>query len=140
MLSCERWTGRQTDESLLLPRHVWRPCKLLQEALQLEAAAESKKRPRPGKKLAPSFPLPSPSGPKCFDSPDSSLDQPFVFAAGGNSQLLYLYDDHNGLDFLVDTGAAISLLPHQSVQTCEPAAFAKQMVQLFLRGGGEILN
>ena len=43
-----------------------------------------------------------------------------MFAAGGSSQLLYLYDDHNGLDFLVDTGAAVSLFPHQSVQPCGP--------------------
>ena len=88
--------------------------------MQLAAAAESKKWPRPGKKLAHSFPLPSPSEPKCFDSSDQLFDSPFVFAAGGSSQLLYLYDDHNGLDFLVDTGATVSLFPHQSVQPCGP--------------------
>ena len=62
----------------------------------------------------------SPSEPKCFDSSDQLFDSPFVFAAGVSSQLLYLYDDHNGLDFLVDTGAAVSLFPHQSVQPCGP--------------------
>ena len=42
---------------------------------------------------------------------------PVVFSAGldGDSapSLFYLHDDSSGLDFLVDTGASVSLFPHQ---------------------------
>ena len=52
-----------------------------------------------------------------------STSASFVFAStntANSSQLLYLDDDLQGLQFLVDTGAAVSLYPHQSADPVGP--------------------
>ena len=80
------------------------------QALQLEA----KKRPRQGKKLARASLPPS-------TSPEPSSAAAFVFeAAEASSQLLYMHDDLQGINFLMDAGAAVSLYPHQSAKPVGP--------------------
>ena len=80
------------------------------QALQLEA----KKRPRQGNKLARASLPPS-------TSPEPSSAAAFVFeAAEASSQLLYMHDDLQGINFLIDTGAAVSLYPHQSAKPVGP--------------------
>ena len=102
-----RYTG-----VLLVPHQFRYRCHPLSTSLQVQQAG-----PEEGKRQRRSSELAHPTPP--LYTPEPAIPFTGVFAATTYSadtppRLMYLHDDCSGLDFLVDTGAAVSLFPHQS--------------------------